>query len=67
MLRVRPGEWSSTRCRVDDDSALVRRVGTVRRVVRPLFGTLRFKSGAVRLELLLVALQDIWLLVQDRR
>jgi hypothetical protein len=34
-------------------------VETVRRGVHPLFGTLRCKLGAVRLELLLVALQDI--------
>ena len=49
MLRVRPGEWSSTRCRVDDDSKLVRRVETVHRGVRPL------KLGAVRVEMLMVA------------
>ncbi len=67
MLRVRPGEWSSTRCRVVDDSKLVRRVETVHRGVRPLLGTPRCKLGAVRLELLLVAWQDILLLVRVRR
>ena len=55
MWRVHPGEWSSTRCRVGDDSALIRRVETVRRGVRPLFGTLRCKLGAVRVEMLMVA------------
>ena len=53
------GEWSSTRCRVGDDSALVRRVETVRRRVRPLLGTLRCKLGAARVERLLEALQDM--------
>ncbi len=66
MLRVRPGEWSSTRCRVVNDSKLVRRVG-VRRGVRPLLGTLRCKLGAARVAMLMVAWQDILLLVQVRR
>ena len=47
---------------MDDDSALVRRVETVRRGVHPLLGTLRCRLGAVRLEQLLLALQDISLL-----
>jgi hypothetical protein len=68
MLRVRPEEWSSVRCRVvNDDSAQFRRVETVRRGVRPLPGTLRCKPGAVRLGQLLLALQDILLLVQAHR
>jgi hypothetical protein len=46
---------------------VVRHMEIVRRGVRPLFGTLRYKLGAVRLELLLVALQDKSLLVQVRR
>jgi hypothetical protein len=48
---------------VVDDSVLVRRVEIVRRGLHPLSGTLRYKLGAVRLELLLVALQDKSLLV----
>jgi len=55
MLRVRPGGWSLTRCRVVDDSKLVRRLETVRRGVRPLLGTLRCKLGAVRVEMLMAA------------
>ena len=40
---------------MDDDSVLVRRVGTVRRVVRLLLGMLQRKLGAVRVEMLMVA------------
>ena len=58
-LRVRSEEKSSARRRVDGDSTLIRLVETVRRGVRPLLGTLQCKLGAVRLGLLLVALQGI--------
>ena len=67
MLRVRLEEWSSVRCRVGDGSALVLRVGTVRLGVRPLLGKLRCMLVAVRLVLLMLALQDILLLVEVRR
>jgi hypothetical protein len=42
-------------------------VGTVRLRVRPLLGKLRYTLGAVRLVLLMLALQDILLLVEVRR
>ena len=48
-LRVRSEEKSSARRRVDGDSTLIRLVETVRRGVRPLLGTLRYKLGATGL------------------
>ena len=46
---------------------LVLRVGTVHLGVRPLLDMLRCTLGAVRLALLMLALQGILLLVEVRR
>ena len=46
-------------CRVVDGLALVRHGETMRRGVRPLLGTLRYKPGAARLARLLLALRGI--------
>ena len=43
---------------MDDGLTLVNRVETVHRGVHPLFGTLRCKPGAVRLELHIYMFQD---------
>ena len=67
MLRVRLEGWSSVRCQVVGGLALVRRVETMRRGVRPLLGTLRYKPEAVRLARLMLALQGMLLLVQAHR
>ena len=67
MLRVRLEGWSSVRCRVVGGLALVRRVETMRRGVRPLLGTLRYKLGAVRVPLLMLASLGKLLVVLARR